>query len=98
MNDGLYHEKNVFSSDKMKTYIRKNFDFPGKYRPLAYKNLLQFLELERKGRHSCLKMLDHKYPLDNLVLSEAAMKDVISLDLITTALLNHLRGKKNHVK
>lgn len=85
LNDGLYHEENRFSTEKMKSYIRKNFIFPDKYRPLAYKNLLHlpisrsnFLELERKGRHACIKMLDHKYPLGSLVLSEA-MKDILSL-------------------
>lgn len=69
----------------MKAFIRKNFYFPDKYRAVAYKNLLGlpiskkgFLELERKGRHSCIKMLDNKYPLDNKNLSEA-MKDVLSL-------------------
>ena len=79
LNDGLYHKnqhpKNM-SIQKLKAFIRKNYIFPDKYRPLAYKNLLNlpiskssFRELERKGRHSCVKMLDSKYPLDNLNLA-----------------------------
>lgn len=69
----------------MKSFIRKNYIFPDKYRPLAYKSLLHlpitksgYRELERKGRHSCVKMLDSRYPLDNLSLAEA-MKDILSL-------------------
>lgn len=90
MNDGLYHHlpakvSHSFSNEKMKAFIRKNYILPDKYRPLAYKHLLglpiaqtEFLELERKGRHPCIRLLDSKYPLDNLNLSEA-LKDIVSL-------------------
>lgn len=42
MNDGLYRKSSEikFSQDKIKAFIRKNFIFPDKYRPIAYKNLL----------------------------------------------------------
>jgi hypothetical protein len=71
-----HNKSDLFSDDKLKVFIRKNFIFPDKYRPVTYKNLLHlpiskkdFKDLERKGRHSCVKMLDNKYPLDNLNLS-----------------------------
>lgn len=42
MNDGLYRKsaQTKFSDDKIKAFIRKNFIFPDKYRPITYKNLL----------------------------------------------------------
>lgn len=76
MNNGLYEANEYLSSEKLQVYIRKNFFFPDKYRPIAYKSLLNlpinknmFRNLESKGRHPCVKMLESKYPLKNMNLS-----------------------------
>jgi hypothetical protein len=36
----MYQKINSLSDDKLKIFIRKNFIYPDKYRPLVYKNLL----------------------------------------------------------
>ena len=70
---------------KLKVFLKKNHCLPDKYRPMAYRNVLQlpidpqrFREFETKGQHFSVEVMERKYPIDNNVLKQR-FKEVVGL-------------------
>lgn len=61
---------------KLKDFLRKHQTLPDKYRPIAYRMALNlpvsaagFRELERKGCHKIVELIEEKYPIKDRYLS-----------------------------